>query len=63
MQRRMKERTWKEAVVVNCNVLSQHLPIGTEENHEKPQDIKMDRKVWTGLMPQDNDRWRAFEFT
>jgi hypothetical protein len=29
------ERMWKEAVVVK--VLSQHLPGGTEENHEKPQ--------------------------
>jgi hypothetical protein len=29
------ERIWKEAVVAKVKVLSQHLPGGTEESHEK----------------------------
>jgi hypothetical protein len=31
------ERTWKEVDMAYFTVLSQHLPGGTEENHEKPQ--------------------------
>jgi hypothetical protein len=31
------ERIWKEAAVIKFKVLSQHLPVGTQENHEKPQ--------------------------
>jgi hypothetical protein len=29
------ERIWKEAAVAKVKVLSQHLPGGTEESHEK----------------------------
>jgi hypothetical protein len=33
------ERMWKEAVIAYFKIISlQHLPRGTEENHEKPQD-------------------------
>jgi hypothetical protein len=32
------ERIWKEVVMVEFKVLSQHVPGGTEEDHEKPQD-------------------------
>jgi hypothetical protein len=31
------ERMWKEAVVAKCEVLSQHLPGVTDENHGKLQ--------------------------
>jgi hypothetical protein len=31
------KRMWKEVVMAKFKVLSQHLPVGTEENHEKPQ--------------------------
>jgi hypothetical protein len=34
------EMTLKEAAVASFNVLSLHLPGGTEENHEKPQDSR-----------------------
>jgi hypothetical protein len=30
-------RTCKEAVMIYFKVLPQHLPVGTEENYEKPQ--------------------------
>jgi hypothetical protein len=30
------ERMWKKAVVVKSEVLSRHLPGGTEETHEIP---------------------------
>jgi hypothetical protein len=33
------ERMWKEAVIAYFKVISlQHLPRGTKENHESPQD-------------------------
>jgi hypothetical protein len=31
------EGVWQEAVMAQFKVLSQHLPVGTEENHEKSQ--------------------------
>jgi hypothetical protein len=31
------KRMWKKAFVAQFKVLSQHLPRGTEKNHEKPQ--------------------------
>jgi hypothetical protein len=31
------ERMWKEAVVASFKVLFQHLPVGTDENQDKPQ--------------------------
>jgi hypothetical protein len=30
------ERSWKEAAMAKFEILSHHLPEGTEENHEKP---------------------------
>jgi hypothetical protein len=32
------ERVWKEVVVAKFKILFQHLPGGTEENHEKLKD-------------------------
>jgi hypothetical protein len=31
------ERMWKKSALALCYVLSQNLPVGTEENHEEPQ--------------------------
>jgi hypothetical protein len=31
------ERIWKEAVMTQFKVLSQHLPGETDKNHKKPQ--------------------------
>jgi hypothetical protein len=30
------ERIWKDAAVAEFEILSRHLPGGTEENHENP---------------------------
>jgi hypothetical protein len=43
------ETIWKEAVVAKCKVPSQHLNIGTEENHEEPQDsLSQERDLNSG---------------
>jgi hypothetical protein len=34
------KRMWKEAFIAEFKVLTWHFPGGTEENHEKPLDIR-----------------------
>jgi len=45
------EGVWKEDVVVKFEVLSQHLPIGTKEKHEKrlSDSLSPDRDTNRGL--------------
>jgi hypothetical protein len=38
---------WKEAVTAQFEVLSRHLPGGTEDKSEKPQSVSLSRVGWT----------------